>query len=53
MEILDMKCAEYGNKIVEEIGNASEKKQNRIHDYKGFRGSTRGWSLCLRSLYEI
>ncbi|OQZ01539.1 MAG: hypothetical protein B6D35_02860 [Candidatus Brocadia sp. UTAMX2] len=27
MEILDMKCAEYGNKIVEEIGNASEKNK--------------------------
>lgn len=27
MEILDMKCAEYGNMIVEEIGNASEKNK--------------------------
>lgn len=27
MEILDMKCAEYGNKIVEEIGDASEKNK--------------------------
>lgn len=27
MEILDMKCAEYGNKIIEGIGNASEKNK--------------------------
>ena len=27
MEILDMKCAEYGNKIIEEVGNAGEKKK--------------------------
>lgn len=27
MEILDMKCAEYGNKIIEGIGNAGEKNK--------------------------